>query len=201
MLSFALEGSLGPAVQAAAKSAVKDAVLAVALDVRENILMNLRGRSATSLETRSGTLMRSWSRFPETGEDSGGAFAKLSSSAVYAAIHEFGGTVVPRAKAFLTMPLDAVRNASGTRTKFGAGELRDNPGLLGLKGTFINKARTAIMGVRPGKAGGLVPLFAIRDSVEIPARPYVSAAIDRTKGRVAELVSTAVERAFGRAGL
>jgi len=197
VLTFALEGGIGPKAAKAMADATKRAVLAVALDVREGVIGNLRG---DPLNTKSGTLIGSWSRFPETGEDSGGAFAKLASSVVYSAIHEFGGTVVPVRARRLTIPLDAVKNASGTRTKFSARELFDSPGLLGFDRVFVRKGGRAVLGARPGKAGEVVPLFALVDSVKIPPRKYVSDAIKATRGRVARIVKDAVEFAFGRAG-
>lgn len=195
-ITFSLSDAGLPRVPGAIAEAIREAAFRVGLAVRENILLNLRG---DPLHTRTGTLMRSWSGMPAVEDTASGPVVTLASSAVYSAIHEFGGTVAPVNKAFLTIPLEAVRNPSGTRTKFSAAELRDSPGQLGLKSTFINRARTAILGVQHG--GGLVPLFAIADSVTIPARGYVSRAVARARAQAGGIVSEAVHSVMRRLGL
>lgn len=195
-ISFTLEGAFGEKAARAIKAGATEAVRRVANEIRTAILQNLRG---SPLRPRSGGLLRSWSGFPTVEETASGPQATLSSSLVYSAIHEYGGTIVPRTKAFLTIPLPGAQNASGTRTLHSAGELKSNPGLLGFKSTFINPRRTAILGVQAG--GGLVPLFAIADRVEMPSRRYVSKAVDSVRPRAQKIADDAVKTTMARLGV
>lgn len=197
MLTFSLSGAFaGGAMRSAIKAAIKDAVTRIAYDVREGVIMNLRG---SPLRTRSGSLLNSWSRPPQIRETSSGPSAKLSSNLVYAAIHEFGGVITPKRVSKLTIPLDYVKNSSGTRTKFSARELFDSPGLLGLRSVWKSKTGRAILGSR-GK-GDVVALFALVDRVDMPKRRYVSKAIERTRSRASGIVDAAVRSTLSRLGL
>lgn len=96
-LNFNLENHIN--FNALAENIVKTAVLRVADEVRNQILINLTGRI---LKIRTGNLRRTWSTFPKLHEDADGPYATLQSNLVYAAIHEFGGEIKPvKAKALV----------------------------------------------------------------------------------------------------
>lgn len=196
-ISFDLNGAFGDGLRQALKEGMTEAVRRVANEVRTEILRSTTG--GNPLNVRTGNLRRSWSGFPRVEETGEGPVATLRSASVYSAIHEFGGTIRPVRAAFLTIPLPGAMNASGTRTPYSARELHESPGLAGFKSTFINRSRTAILGVLPG--GGLVPLFAIKDSVVMPARHYISKAVDRVKPRVQDIVDQAINAVVRRLGL
>lgn len=114
-----------------------------------------------------------------------GADAK---KAAYAGIQEFGGTIRPTRAKHLAIPLDAARTAKGV-ARLSAREFMARPEQLGFEHAFVNKRRTAIMGVR--RSGGervAEPVFALKSSVTIPERSYVRASVrERRDWILAEL--------------
>ncbi len=93
--------------------------------------------------------------------------------AAYAHIQEEGGTIRPVHAQHLAIPLDAARTAKGV-ARMGAREFISNPESLGFERAFVNRKGTAIMGARGGVAE---PVYALKDSVTLPARPYVSTGV------------------------
>lgn len=75
----------------------------------------------------------------------------------YAAIHQFGGTITPKKKKFLTIPFPG--GPADTKVPKRAADF-DN--------TFVAKG---IIFRKQGK--GIQPLFILKKSVTIPARPYM----------------------------
>ena len=104
----------------------------------------------------------------------------------YARIHEYGGEIKPVHGQFLAIPLDAVKTQAGV-ARFGPRQAESQ----GWK-TFF--AGGAIMGKQPGDAEA-TPLFALKRSVTMPARPYFAPGIRDKKTEV----QNALARALGAA--
>ena len=127
------------------------------------------------LERRTGTLARAlFSQIWLDGKDAVLTFGADKAKAKGAAIQEYGGTIRPTHAQHLAIPLDAARTAKGV-ARLSAREFIAHPESLGFESTFVNKRRTAIMGVRGGEAE---PVFALKTSVTLPARSYLRSTVD-----------------------
>lgn len=75
--------------------AIRRVVQYVAEDVRNTIVLNLEGRI---LRVRSHRLVGAWSKVNTRARDNGAnrAVVVMSPGVVYAAIHEYGGTIKPK---------------------------------------------------------------------------------------------------------
>lgn len=92
----------------------------------------------------------------------------------YGDIHEDGGTIVPRHAQFLTIPLAAMLTGNGV-ARGTAQQVRQSPQAFGFTGTFVAK------GVIFGKTGQqIIPLFALKSSVVIPARHYLATTLTQS---------------------
>jgi len=169
------------------RSALENALLTGALPIengaKENVIAKL---NTTGLAT--GTLSRSIHTEPSEDNTPDRVFVETGTNVEYAAIHEFGGTIVPKKAKFLTIPLtDAARNAEGGR---------NYPGKLH---PVINASGQG--GVLRDEAG--VAQFALTKRVNMPARPYLRPAFDEHKdeaiadfiGALNDIIRQAVSRA------
>lgn len=175
----------------------RDVVQRVIEQVQNEIKVNLQGEI---LKVRTGGLLRSWSQPPVVREESGEVVGTLRSNSPYAAIHEFGGVIRPVRSQNLTIPLRGALSAAG-RTKFRAWEVFLDPSAYGFRHVWINRARTAILGVPPGKKRQVVPLFSLRKEVTMPARHYISDAIRTVEARTPEIVRDVTLRVAQAMGL
>jgi phage gpG-like protein len=150
--------------------------------------------SGSPLHVRTGRLRASVVVDPiETrpGEITGPVGTNLA----YASIQEHGGTIVPKHVQFLTIPLEAAKTAAGV-TRYTAREIIENPGIGGFTGTFFAK------GILFGKAGSSIePLFALKSSVTLPARPFLAPGLEQVAGQFERNLTDALERAKNEAGL
>lgn len=113
--------------------------------------------------------------------------------AAYAAAQEFGATIVPKHGKYLTIPIGAALTANGV-ARVSVREFIDNPHSLGFEGSFVNKAKTAIMGVRDTGPGGFddnedhqaEPVFLLRTRVVIPERSYLRTTVTERRGWIRE---------------
>jgi len=125
--------------------------------------------SGALLRVRSGRLRSSIGSRVDT-EEAGlvgriGSGVRQGERVRYATIQELGGTIRPRLKQFLTIPLDAAKTASGVAR----GKARD------FDDTFIQKSTSGNLIIFQNKGrNGIVPLFALKKSVDIPASKYLS---------------------------
>lgn len=89
-------------------------------------------------------------------------------TAHYGPVHEYGATIKPRRKKWLTVPLPAAQTPAGV-TRYAA---PDYPG------AFLIKSRTGKLFIvkRGKKPGKLDFLFALKKEVKIPARKWFSTA-------------------------
>lgn len=159
-----------------AKLFLRDIMVAFDRKFRKEQFDGYRGRSYSDrLQVRTGSLRNSLVK----GEVSGSTLGNMkvetsigSSASPYARLQEFGGTITPKAKRFLTVPLPGVLTAAGV-LKGGArlvnrgGKWQTEDG----RQTFIrtSKAGNKYIAASDG-AGGIEPLYMLRTSVKVPPR-------------------------------
>lgn len=98
----------------------------------------------------------------------------LKSGVPYANIHEYGGTIRPKRKKFLTVPLPAAQTPAGVTKP-----------LKGFKNTFIIRSRSGgLLIVQDTGDGGIIPLFVLKKKVKIPARKWASKAVAKAWGKL-----------------
>jgi phage gpG-like protein len=107
----------------------------------------------------------------------------------YAQIQEYGGTIVPVKAQYLAIPIGDTLTPAGV-PRFGPREAE----AAGYK-TFI--AKNIIFGTKPGEAA--TPLFVLKKSVDIPARPFMRPAFDHFKPKIIQDISQAIGRALRQA--
>jgi len=139
------------------------------LDLDPQIQRNLAG---TILNRRTGNLAARTRVTKATVTGQKVSISIETNGVPYGLIHETGGTIVPKTKQFLTIPLPDALTASGVLRK-SAAELQQNPSPFDT--TFIHDG--TIIGERNDN---LTPLFILRKKVEIPARRWASSAVDST---------------------
>lgn len=117
----------------------------------------------------------------------------------YGDIHEDGGTIVPKTARSLAIPLAAMLTPNGV-ARGTAAQLRQNPQAFGYRGTFA--AKGVIFGTQMG-GRSIVPLFALKPSVVIPARHYMATTLTQSivwmQDELERLTGEAVTLIFGEA--
>lgn len=146
--------------------------------LEKQIKHQLRGPSG--LKRRTSRLLNTWGEAKKITDAGNTVVGEMSSAGVpYAAIHEFGGTIVAKGKA-LAIPLEENRRPDGS-PKITIQELF---GGLGSK-VFTTKGGVVMLASAAGKKGGkytkLTPMFVFKKSVTIPAHPYVRPALAASK--------------------
>ncbi len=107
----------------------------------------------------------------------------------YAKIHEFGGKIVPKKAKMLAIPINAQADALIQQY----GRTRNIPNL------FVYKAKSGGLFLARSESGELEVLFALKDSVQMPPRPYVRPAVAKVKRLLGPLAKKARSRVkFGR---
>jgi len=114
------------------------------------------GTTKTRLGVRTGNLRRSI-RWKVNESRLEGEFGSYDTS--YAAIHEFGGTIRPKRGRYLAIPFRSGKTPAG---------VWKSPRLF--ENTFVRKN---IIFQKRGK-DKIVPLFVLKKSVKIPARPFIN---------------------------
>ena len=148
--------------------------------------------SGEALKNRTGTLERSITVAP-VEETSTTIVGAVGTNEIYARIQELGGTISAKNAANLTIPLDAALTPSGV-ARFSAREVIDNPSVAGMTGTFFAKS------ILFGKNGSAItPLFLLKPSVTLPARPYMSRALEEQRGAIEQRLSNALSQAMREA--
>lgn len=103
----------------------------------------------------------------------------------YANILETGGKIVPKKAKFLAIPL------SGAMTKSGAGKFSARE--------FFDKYKEKafihgnIIYLRKSKTN-IVPMFVLKDSVNIPAKKYLSLTLSKIQGEIVNYLLKAIDR-------
>jgi len=115
---------------------------------------------------------------------------------IYARQVEFGGTIV--GKPWLAIPLSSMKTKAGVGG-IRARDVRASPSQFGYSGTFV--AKGVVFGKLPGKTkkGGknIVPLFALKKSVDQKGRPYLIPTVERDLPMVADEIKAAVDARVG----
>ncbi len=135
---------------------------------------------------RTGDLRRALKTVIAVGD--GGVVGELypdDALVAYGAIQEEGGTVIPRNATALAIPLSAMQTGNGV-ARGTAAQVRANPQAFGFSSTFIPKGHDVIMGKELG--GGVIPLFALKPSVVIPARHYMATTLLQEWAWIADLL-------------
>ncbi len=145
--------------------------------------------SGQVLHVRSGDLRSSVTHVvSQEGQE---VVARIGPHMVYAAIHEFGGTITARRVANLTIPVGPALNPSGI-ANYTARQLIDNPAIGGFKRTFFKNHK--LFGVTPG--GKAVCVFVLKPSVMIPARPYMHPSLADMAQEIYGIITAGVDRAI-----
>ena len=168
----------GSAARATIRRELRSAQFALASAMKRN--------ARSVLRQRSGDLVRSI--VPGEIEESGAEITgPVGSNLEYAHIQKEGGTIAAKNVRNLTIPLAAFLTPQG----IARGSARDviaAPGDYGYDGTFFSR------GVLMGRRGEDVePLFALRPSVTLPARPYAAPAMEEIKPQFEASLSSALE--------
>lgn len=143
-----------------------------ALTILEAEILN-QIRSKAGLHVRTGALLNSIGASKKVYEQDGLIVGSIGPEGIpYAAIHEFGGTVIPKNKQFLAIPTGENRRPDGL-ARMTTTELR-NTGK-----SFI---RDGIIFLQEGKK--ITPMFVLKRSVTIPKRPYLSTALEAKRDEI-----------------
>ena len=187
MISVKLDGNpgliIGGIADAIANGIVEDTKTAGAV-----LVQHIKLQVKAFAEKRTGRLENSFSVQVKRGGSGGGAIAVVTSNVPYARIHETGGTITPKRASALAIPLTGAARVSG--------------GPRNMAGLFVAKGKRsgAVLALRGG-GGGIVPQFALRRSVTLPARHYLTkaakAATDMIGKRVADQVRQQIRKAVG----
>lgn len=120
---------------------------------------------------RTGNLMNSINKSVE--EDDDVVIGIISNSAVYASIHEFGGLIQPKRANYLRFPTENNTKPDGSPEVPANAIVK--PVLLPLKSgdgyLIVSKADN-------------LPKFLLKKSVNIPPRPYMIPAMEKTRARI-----------------
>lgn len=153
--------------------------------------LNLSGKV---LRAPTGRLRNSAQATIDTGAQSVQIVAQVGGGGVggvpYAAIHEHGGTILPKRGRFLAIPMGPALKGG----KNGGANMwpRDIPDL-----TFVSiRGGAQAMLVRrmgKGKRAGFVPWFHLVRSVNMPARPYLRPAVDAARPAFINEIREALE--------
>lgn len=154
--------------------------------------MMIRKLTNDALKVRTGNLRRAVSyrieeRIGETilrvGVDLG--------KAAYGRVQNLGGTIVPKKAKFLTIPLAPNLTGNGVM-RVNAREFIANPQSIGFTGSFVNRRKTAIMGVRPG--GEVEPVFALAKSVRIKPTGFIASTLENSMGDIEKEFKVAADQ-------
>jgi hypothetical protein len=117
----------------------------------------------------------------------------------YGTIQEEGGTVIPKTAQFLAIPLDAMLTGNGV-ARGTAAQVRADPTGFGFTGTFVHDG--VIFGAEGSSRGAsVIPLFALKSSVVLPARHYLAQTLEQelpwVTDRLERLTGQIVSVTFG----
>lgn len=129
-----------------------------------------------SIQTRSGILRRTFGYAVEDGGQGADARVVMFSAGVnYARMQEYGGTIYPRTRKFLTVPLPPALTPSGV-LKGGARLVKRGDGYFTADGDrtviFTGKSGVSIIAKKTGsgRSERLTPLYVLRKSVRLRPR-------------------------------
>ncbi len=136
------------------------------------------------LNKRTGRLSRSI--FPAVYMDGPNTITGVAATNVeYARIHEYGGVIRPVNKKWLTIPLKAALTPAGVMRYPSAPQY---PNTFLAKGTIFQKGK--------GNGAAPVPLFLLRKTSNIPARPFMAPSLREMKGEIIQAIQDRISRAM-----
>lgn len=145
-------------------------------------------RSKSGLKVRTGRLLNSVKK--EIVEEGDTLYGEVGTEGVpYAGIHEFGGTITPKNAQNLTIPTSRNRRADGSPRM----SIRD---VFATKKAFIAKG---IVFLKKSK-DDIEPMFILKKSVTIPARPYIQPALAAKKEQILKDFGLFLVAAFEKGG-
>lgn len=183
--------------------AIEKGIKKASTTVLRQLVSNVSG---VILKRRTGNLARSmgWrldkdkNGVPEATVGSGASLKTARMS--YANIHETGGTIRPINAKMLTIPLKAAKTAAGV-PRFTAREVQS--GAAGYDSSFIGRSKSGnliLFGSIKGMAKiKVVPLFLLKDKVDIPARRYMSVTVEQTRKQVVDDIVDKIKEAKEKA--
>jgi hypothetical protein len=107
----------------------------------------------------------------------------IVSKAPYAREQEYGGPIAAKNGTFLTIPVGPNLTPGGVMRVSPRAFIAD-PTSLGFEREFVNRRRTAIMGVNRGEKPQ--PVFALKTSVMLPERSYLRSTVDDRRQWIAQ---------------
>lgn len=181
MISVKLDGNPGLIIAGIA-DAIANGIVEDTKTAGQLLVTHVKLQVRAFAKKRTGRLENSFTVEVKRGGSGGGAMAIVTSNVPYARIHETGGTITPKRAQALAIPLNARARAAGTRGV---------PGMFAAKGVLATR----------GAGGKLVPQFALKRSVTIPARGYLTkaakAASEVIGKRVADQIRQQIKKAVG----
>jgi len=158
------------------------AITALQAEMMANVQKNFR--------VGSGMLLNSIPQGSRVSEENGVIKGEVGPEGVpYASIHEFGGEITPKNAKYLAIPLDEVKGPDGIA--------RAKPMDFAGRSFFIkSRAGNLILAMR-AEGGEMVPLFLMKKSVKVPARPYIRPALEAKREEIAEKFGLFLDETFG----
>lgn len=152
------------------------------------------------LQVRTGNLRRAIFYRVEGSEQSREVLVRAGANltkAIYGRIQDVGGTITPRRAQFLTIPFGPNRTTNGVM-RVDAREFISNPGSIGFTGSFVNRRKTAILGVRAD--GSVEPVFALVRFVRIKPTGYLANSLAETMPFIQEEMNLAADEVMKEMG-
>lgn len=128
---------------------------------------------------RTGALAKSYRIFMKKGDMIG----YYGSNSQYSRSIEDGGTIRPRRAKMLAIPLDAAKYGVG-----GTVSARHHSDL------FMIRSKKGNLLLVKAEAGGITPMFVLKDMVKLPARPSIKRTEKATVDKVQDMIADAAVR-------
>lgn len=149
--------------------------------------------SGKKLNVRTGNLRRSFqeNKARKVQRRADGVIGTVGTNVKYAKIQEYGGTIRPKKKKWLTVPIGEALTPSGAPR----GSARD------FKGTFFawsRKGNLILFGQSPvGGGKKIVPLFVLKKMVRIPGRAYMKPSLEELRDDIVKFFCADIKKQIG----
>lgn len=146
--------------------------------------------SGGTLNVRTGNLRRSITTVRR--KDASGPVAMVGTGVEYAPIHEYGGVIKPKNGKYLAIPIGKTQ----TQSLVTKGKFLSPRNIVGLK--FIKtKSGKAFLVRKTGKGKKATTefLYALKESVRIPARPWLRPALNENRRKVEKIIAGELDKA------
>lgn len=147
------------------------------------------------LNFRTRTLTRAlFNRIEINGQDVVGRVGFDLAKAKYARAVTLGAVITPKRAQFLTIPVGQALTPAGV-ARIDAREFiertsKNGSGWRGFTSSFVNKNKTAIMGVK--KSGDVEPVFALKRRVTLPVRDVLGDTLSENVEEIRTAIATGV---------